>query len=367
MPLVYNSKSLELARRLRRELVQKRLSGGTAVASVRALAARYQVSTATADRVLRHLVEDGFLYRVPKSGTFIRHDPPQVPRLGYVGSTPGPESSNYLYNAAFHHMCEFLNERQCPPAFIAYHELLNPVLAAERLAPLQGIVLEASFIDERTLPVLRGFTGHIVAVGYAHILNELACSQIIPDFTTGLHQLAQTYDLNAYERFLIVSATHRNAQTMCQCLQMFFAGLQIPATQISLLEFATTGSFSAESQAQHYFSTHLKDWSKTLIITLSDHFSFGLQAAFHNCPRQPDVFSIDNIEDFLPADQARQKVFTSIDKSMPRIYREAAELLLRLLQDHDDRNYVISVPTRLIPRTSMLAPRRTNSAPPSPR
>lgn len=357
MSLVYNSKSLELARRLRRELTQKQLPAGSAVASVRALAARYQVSTATADRILRHLVNDGFLFRVPKSGTFIRHDPPRAPRLGYIGSTPGPESGNYLYNAAFHHLCQFLDERQCAPAFIAYHELLNPALAAERLAPLQGIILEGSFIDAQTLPVIRRFNGRIVVVGFAHVLDDITCSQVIPDFASGLHQLAETYDLNTYKQFLIVSATHRNAQSMCHALQRFFAEQNIPPEHVSRLEFATTGSFSAESQAQHYFSTHPGPWHDTLIITLSDHFSFGLQAAFHNQPRRPDLCSIDNLEDFLPADRAQTKLFTSIDKSMPRIYAEAAELLLRLLQNHDDRNFIVSVPTRLIPRSSMRAPR----------
>ncbi len=357
MPVKYCSKSLLLAQRWRQELLEQRLPAGSPVLSVREFATRYHVASATADRVFRILAQDNFIYRVPKSGAFIKKDPVRLPELGFAGPSPAPDSGNVLYNESFRQFCQLLSQQQRTLRFIAYHELMMPELAAEKLAGLDGLLLDGCFIDAATLPVLRQFSGIIVVVGYAHILEELSCSQVVPDFRSGLLELQHTFDLGYYENFLLVSASHLNALTMQAHVRNFFAEMKIAPEKIQLLEFATDGSLSAESQSLQYFSQHQKNLAKTLIISLSDYFSFGIREAFQNQARMPDVCSLDNLEDFLPALKNESKYFTTIDKSMPRIYCEAVELILRMLNSNDDRKYVIRIPTKLVSRQSMRCPR----------
>ncbi len=357
MSVKYCSKSLLLAQRWRQELLEQRLPAGSRILSVREFATRYSVANATADRVFRILEQDNFIYRVPKSGAFIKKDPVRLPELGFAGPSPAPDSGSVLYNESFRQFCQLLSQQQRCLRFIAYHELLVPELAAEKLAGLDGLLLVGCFLDAETLPILRRFAGKIVVVGYDQILDELSCSQVIPDFRSGLLELQRTFDLQYYEKFLVVSASHCNALGIRAQVYNFFAEVNIAPEKIELLEFATDSNLSAESQSLQYFSQYQKDLEKTLIITLSDYFSFGIREAFQNQARMPDVCSIDNLEDYLPASKNASKYFTSIDKSTPRIYREALELLLRMLQTNDDRKYVLRIPTKLVPRQSMHCPR----------
>lgn len=357
MKITYNSKSHILAQRWRKELQNQHLPADTSVMSVRDFANHYQVASATADRVFKLLTEENFIYRIPRKGAFLRHAPPATQMLGFSGPVPSPDHENVLYKEAFRQCCHNLAVQQHPLRFIAYHELQQPKLAAEKLSDLDGFLLEACFIDSLTLPALQQFHGRIVVTGACYIIDEFPCSQVIPDFRSGLLQLAQQFDLSVYENFLVVTASHRNALIMQKQLFQFFAEQQIRREQIKVLEFVTDGSLSAESQAMQYFSNKPGSWDKTLIVTLSDYFSFGIQEAFREHGSMPDIFSIDNLEDFLPALDNNRKFFTSIDKSMSRIYCEAADLLLRLLTSQDDRNYIISIPTSLVPRESLHCPR----------
>ena len=274
MKFTYNSKSHVLAQRWRQELLEQHLPADTPVMSVREFANLHQVASATADHVFRLLTEEKFLYRIPRKGAFIRNAPPPMPELGFAGPVPAPDHDNVLYNAAFRKCCHYLTEQQQTLRFIAYHELQQPQLAAEKLSGLDGLLLEACFIDSITLPVLQQFRGRIVVTGASYIVDEFPCSQVIPDFRSGLLQLARHFDLSVYENFLLVTANHRNALMMQKQLFQFFAEQQVRPEQIKVLEFVTDGSLSAESQAMQYFSNKQANWDKTLIVTLSDYFSF---------------------------------------------------------------------------------------------
>lgn len=89
------SKTLELSRKLHRELLALRLPAGAPVESVRKLAVRFGVSTVTANRMLNRLVEEDFLYRIPQSGTFIKHNPPNIPAVAYAELCPNPKSIRF--------------------------------------------------------------------------------------------------------------------------------------------------------------------------------------------------------------------------------------------------------------------------------
>lgn len=157
-----STKTSELAERLRTELLARRLPSGSPVASVRELASRYGVSTVTADKILNLLVKEDFLYRIPQSGTFIKHDPPVVPVIGYAGHLPGPGATDIIQAAAAKRLQEHLTQTGVEQHIISYHELRHPELVERKLNALNGLLISAAFIDEVTRPVLWRFKGRIV-------------------------------------------------------------------------------------------------------------------------------------------------------------------------------------------------------------
>ena len=164
-----STKTSELAERLRTELLARRLPSGSPVASVRELASRYGVSTVTADRILNLLVKEDFLYRIPQSGTFIKHDPPVVPVIGYAGHLPGPGATDIIQAAAAKRLQEHLTQTGVEQHIISYHELRHPELVERKLNALNGLLISAAFIDEVTRPVLWRFKGRIVVFANTYI------------------------------------------------------------------------------------------------------------------------------------------------------------------------------------------------------
>ena len=189
------TKSSGLAERLRAELLAGQYPSGSPVASVRELAKRYGISTVTADKILRQLVKEDFLYRVPQSGTFIKHDPPPVPVIGYAGCLPDPADKwSSILQTAYRHLQDYLAEQKFEQHIIPYHELRHGAQAEKRLKHLNGLLLSASFIDDVTLPVIRKFKGRIVLMDNVSIFNQFPCSQVIPDYTPALREFVERYD-----------------------------------------------------------------------------------------------------------------------------------------------------------------------------
>ena len=206
-----STKTSELAERLRTELLARRLPSGSPVTSVRELASLYGVSTVTADKILNLLVKEDFLYRIPQSGTFIKHDPPVVPVIGYAGHLPGPGATDIIQAAAAKRLQEHLTQTGVEQHIISYHELRHPELVERKLNALNGLLISAAFIDEVTRPVLWKFKGRIVVFANTYIMDRLPCSQVIPDYTRALTEFTEKYDPERYERIQILSAGHPNA------------------------------------------------------------------------------------------------------------------------------------------------------------
>lgn len=344
------SKTLELSRKLHRELLELRLPAGSPVESVRKLAVRFGVSTVTANRMLNRLVDEDFLYRVPQSGTFIKHNPPRIPAIAYAGALPGPEIDP-IQNAASRRLMEYFKQTGQDVQFISYHELRHPALALRKLKDTNGLLISAAFVDDVTRKALWEYPGRIMVVGNTFALNRLPCSQVIPDYTPAMRELLSRMKPEQYGRILFFSAGHANAAADEQQIRGILEAWGCPAGRIHSARLSNVSCMTASMAAYRYFTQNRECGERTLVISLSGYFSLGIREAFDHAETMPDVLSFDNLESYDPAVSLPQ--FTAIDRNMPDIYEEAARRLNQEITEDIESHCIVQIPARLVLRNSI--------------
>ena len=346
------TKTAILADQLQNELLRERLPKDTPVMSARELADRFGVSVNTADRILALLVEQGFLYRRKRIGSFIKNDPPVIPLIAYAGPLPDPQSLDPLkYNAAFR-LLEHFTELGIKPKLITYHTLRHPEWAAKELEKSNALLIDSSFIDANTLKTLWDYSGKIVVTGNTFIENSLACSQVIPDFTDSLLEFDQFSPFSGYDKIMIVQASHRNSTAAAENVLRVLTRLAVPENKIKLVLLETTGSINAYLQTSRYFSQHRDLPEKTLIISMSEYFSQAIREVFSKSGNMPDILSFDNMEDY-GNDSDGAPYFTSIDWQMGLMACRALDLICEQLKNPKPEQVLLRIPAKLVIRESV--------------
>ena len=348
------TKTSELAERLQGELLAERLPAGAPVMSVRELARHFSVSPVTANRVLNLLVENDVLYRIPQSGTFIKYDPPVIPVIAYAGLVPDPMKDDPIKTAAANQLLEHFTELGIEPRFIPFHTLHRRVLAERRLKGANGLLIDVSFIDRDTLGILWDYPGRIVVTGNCYVFEDLACSQVIPDFTDPMIEFNRIYPFSGYDRIIIVRAAHLNARATEKSIRNILARFEVPESGIETVSFDTVGTIQPYLKAFRHFSQYDR-LDNTLILSMSEYFSQGIREAFSGKAVMPDILSIDNLEGYVRQTEGKP-YFTSIDRQQALIDCKALDLLLRQLEEPDGELPIIRIPARLILRSSVKGP-----------
>ena len=348
------TKTAELAEKLKAKFLAERLPKDSPVMSVRELAEYFGISTNTAARILNLLVMEDFLYHKQKSGTFIKNDPPVIPVVAYAGPLPDPVEDAPIKTAATNQLLEHFTELGIEPQFITYHTLRRRVLAERRLKEANGLLIDSSFIDSETIRVLWDYPGRIVVIGNSYVFEDLACSQVIPDFTDPLIEFNRIYPFSRYDRIIIVEATHLNSQASAKSIRNILARLDVAAQRIETVTFNVTGPIQPYLKASRHFSQYDR-LDNTLILSMSEYFSQGIREAFSGKTVMPDILSIDNFEDYVkPADG--KPYFASIDRQQGLIDCKALDLLLHQLEEPDGALPIIRIPAKLILRSSVKGP-----------
>ena len=348
------TKTSELAERLQGELLAERLPAGAPVMSVRELARHFSVSPVTANRILNLLVENDVLYRVPQSGTFVKHDPPVIPVIAYAGLVPDPMKDDPIKTAAANQLLEHFTELGLEPRFIPYHTLQRRVLAERRLKDANGLLIDVSFIDNDTIGVLWDYPGRIVVTGNSYVFEDLACSQVIPDFTDPMIEFNRIYPFAGYGRIIIVRAGHRNSCATEKSIRNILTRFEVPERRIETVSFDVVGTIQPYLKAFRHFSQYDR-LDNTLILSMSEYFSQGIREAFSGKAVMPDILSIDNLEGYVKSSDGKP-YFTSIDRQQALIDCKALDLLLRQLEEPDGELPIIRIPAKLILRSSVRGP-----------
>lgn len=345
------TKVSRIANQYREELLARRLEAGSPVDSVRDLADKYRISRVTADRVLNLLADEELIYRVPRSGSYLKNDPPPVPRIGIVNDHPLTGGIALHRTVWAEKIARVLADRNISASYIPYHVLCDPAAAEKAFSRLNGLLVSTWFADRKAAVALRAFKGKIVVFGTLYPLDEeFACSQVMTDFRSALDEMADQVDWSKYEHFLILVPGNRNSLATEQVVRRFFRDITIPEAKIESVDFGDVRSEFAAIAATNYFVNAGRDFSRTLIVTLSDYFAFGIAGLLGGNP--PDVLSFDNFEGSMP-NAPVEGYFTSADRMIDRVIETSVSLLTRQIVEADDCRVIVQIPSHIVFRKSL--------------
>lgn len=317
------TKAAALAEKLHSELLAKRLPAGSPAMSARELAQRFSISTVTANRILDRLVEEDVLYRVPQSGTFVKYDPPVIPVIAYAGPLPDSTNDDPIQRDIALQLMEHFVTLNIEPKLFSYHIFRHQELAKKELKNTNGLLLHSSFIDEVTLKAIWDYPGQIAVFGNAYIIDDFPCSQVIPDFTEPMLKFNRDRRFEDYDKILLLKAAHRNSEACAEnCLRIFH---RFEVTdKVEIISLSACGNFNAYHKAFRYFSQCGRLPKKTLIVSPSRFFVYGIRDVFSSDPAaMPDILSLDH--------------------KLGQIACEALDLLLGQLKQTDRKQKIIRI------------------------
>ena len=345
-----------LLEKYRQELLQCNLPEKHRLESIRQLAAKFRCSPGTAAAVMQDLVAEGLVYPVPGKGYFFHKKSLPRKKIGYLGQAPAPFIDTTVNEALIALMDHLESSKDVDIIHIQYRALQNIESGKKLLHNLDGLLLHASFLDNKSLLILRTFNKPIVVFGAFFHENRLICNQVMADFSTALKEFCQCCDLNKYSRIVLMQTQTRNSAATAQQLIDYFNMIGVTSRVIIQETRALTGYGNVIFGHTLASSFTEDDIKNSLFILLSDHISCGVYSYIEEnglSPEMlPDILSVDNYEGHDPELQ-RNAFFTTIDRSIKECYIHAADLLFSELKTPSNRRVILQIPTKLIIRKSI--------------
>ena len=335
------SKSLQIAEDYKSFLSRQRLKAGSRVGSVRKLMQMYNISLGTADKVLRILTEENFVYRTPSSGTFIKHDLQGELQIGFTENDYCSANSSAFRLMNLRRVKKALREENIVPFYVSYNDLLTPESAEKVFSKINALLLRGGFVDERTLPQLKMFSGPVVqieAAPFPEKRDPFLTSWILPDYEFLLRELEE--DIRQFRKLMIFSAGHPNAKYQERIIRKVFSGMEIETVYLDDEKIIL--------KADNYFQHHQTGYDDVLLIMLSGFFSESLRRMSGNM-ELPHVLEFDNFEKSFD-DTSREPVFTAIDSKIPDLYLQGVLLLKKLFSENSTNRYTLFLRPDLVIR-----------------
>ena len=207
-------RSWDIAESLRQNIQRKSLAPDTPIMSTRQIANHFKASLVTANRALNSLVDEGVLYRVQGSGSFVKGKSKPQRRLviGLMESIVNQDRNGfYAAHGVFIDSClDELREKRCDVRYFSYQNLAEQKFPKESLDGLDGLIVNSSCIDKKTLVLLNKFTGPITLYANDNQVN-LPFNQALPDLDRGFKELFSKLDRAKVDGIITMSVRHTNA------------------------------------------------------------------------------------------------------------------------------------------------------------
>ena len=329
---------------------------GDQLASNAELAERFGVSTLTADRAVRLLVNKGLVYRKHGVGTFVASQDTRGQKKKYriavadkkFPTTPMWESSMGIRTRI---SIQHLYMKQCDVKLIDYPTFCDPDLLADAIDGVDGLLITSGFIDPLTVANLNKLE---IPVVITHLEEELDLPfhQIMFDNSRGIREAVKKMIQQNPSEILIVYENHPNGILRKEAFEKTVIENGYPVKQIHFCCVET----DALSNAIPSYRLGLKLCSKIegkFLFSTSDVVSFSLLEAFSEngleAGKDFQLLSYDNLEDYgcLPY---KEPCLTTIDAPKARLAERSSDLLLEQIGKPLDETVIVRIPTRLVVR-----------------
>ena len=220
----------KLIEQYKKELAARKLQFNARLESVRDLALNLQCSPTTAAKIFRQLEKDGLVSAVPGKGYFFRQPPVRKQKIGYLGNMPTPLLDPIAYDAVSGLLDHLESQSEYEVFILQFRAMQKFDMGCKLLQSLDGLLVHASYIDPKTIPVLRNFNKPIVVMGAQYQNNQIICSQVMADFSTAIQQLFACYDPKKYSKIVILQTQQKNSEATAQQIINFLkiSDLNIP-------------------------------------------------------------------------------------------------------------------------------------------
>lgn len=343
-----NLKSDEIAALLKKEILAGRMSPGARIKSVRRLSAEYGITPYAADKALDILEKENIVQRFKGSGSYLT----RRKRFGFVFDPDIDKPDYFLNKKEFEAICEVFER----------HSILLEKIDLLRFSHSRNMFFNgfdgilASSPDGDILKTLfENCRGKIVL--YRNLpADPFPFSQVSTDLAPALHEFSSKYDLLRYDLFVVLNVANNKRSRNCSAAiwnMLVEKGVRQDKVEQVLLN---TSTYTAPYVTYNHFSGNMMRYRnrKILVFAISEYFFDGIKKAFKEEKVQPDILSFDNLEKYKNV-PVRKAWHTAIDLETIRCAREAAELLIRMVNENDDRKYIIRVPAKFIDRKSVRA------------
>jgi len=348
--------SKNLKNRLAEEIYKEKMPPGTPVLSTKRLAEKYKVSFITANKAINALVDEGLLYRIHGSGTYVAGQNRSQNVALNIGISFRPEDSRFnpesdiSIGMYYYPAIETLTASGHKVRYLGQSEFQD----AECLQSLDGIIVSHYFGDEGRFLVLKAYEGQIVVVQHEYI-STIKYHQIIPDLKAGYADAARHLYERGHRKLYVASTPGAHSKNR---MNIFFnaakdAGFDT-AHITQVLEDTLIGDLG-RAAGQRIGRQILKETRNGAIFSTSDFLSFGIMDEVYAAGLVPgkdiDLVSYDDLESdgLLPFGRP---VLSAVSNPKREISKYAAEFLLSSIQKKEKYGHIIKIPTQFIVRES---------------
>ena len=332
------------------------LRSGEMLASNTELAARFGVSTLTADRAVRHLVKEGLVYRKQGVGTFITAQKHQrIKKSIRIGVADSEFPSTPLWDSAMgirtRISFQYFYKNQCEAKLIDYVTVCDSDKLADAVHDLDGLLVSAQFLDNVTISNLQRLSIPIVVTNLEEIA-DLPFHEVVLDNRSGLREAAKKMMECPPEEVLIVYESHENGQNRKKIFENSICSLGYPEERIKSYRVETDALNNGVPSYRLGLQLCSEIKGKFLFST-SDVVSLSMLEAFRekglNVGKDFQLLSYDNLEDYGSL-SLNEPFLTTIDAPKVRWAERSAELLLEQIGKPQNETTIIRIPTKLVIR-----------------
>ncbi len=355
------SKSASIANTLRDDLSALRLAADQRVASASEVAERFEVSVPTAHEAINLLVDEGLLYRVRGSGTFVKNNSAQRPlRIGLADSSIMPVDSKVrkILDCHIEMAYKFLLEKNCEVHIFSYLEFVNTPV--QRLAEkYDGFLVSINYMDSKTLDKL-GQSGRPFVFYRGDFQISENHSQVYYDISQGARECLQSLALDKGERPVLFYEESRSGLSSMQVWRQALLEAGLAEKNISLVSMLAS---EREISCYRLVRVHHREYRQRLLLAFNDEIAANLIRGFFDEGMQPGrdyrLASMGNREGYGYR-LAEEPVIASVDMPMQSMAEEACKLLLRIIEQPSKVSFSVRIPTSFINRKSLTAKNNEN-------